>query len=369
MICHFCGEKITDPRHPNSKWCSEKCRSLYRYRNRGNPRKEEEMKKNNLIDVQEFSNILLGKLKKEKRLIAIPKRKDLFKGKLLESAILMLSDIHGGQVNKFLDVESGQLLTTYNTELMIKEFDRLLDGVFTVNQLLSASYQIDKLYIFGLGDYLENDVIYKGQRFFIDKSVGEQLVILTKVMNDFFIELLKMFQEIEFICLIGNHGRLQLGREAAPVPNNFDYLLGQMLKIMFAKEPRVKITVPESWYYLQKIYGWRYFLHHGDTVYSWMNIPYYGLKRQGTARRIEIPFDIECIGHFHHRMEIPISGQSITLVNGGWIDKSDFGWRKFGTLSHPEQIYFGVSPKRARSWCFNLDLLHGENELKELQRR
>ena len=370
--CLYDGKDIED-NTSNSirKFCNDNCRSKYnrhgslksgKNAQQFNERKEAEMK--NLVDVQEFSETILAGLKKNKKLIRLPSKQSLFNGKLHETAVLMLSDIHCGQVNKFLNVETGKMEITYNTEIMLKEFDRLLDGVFTINRLLSHSYSIDKLYVFGLGDYLENDVIYKGQRFFIDKGVGEQTIILSRVMRDFLTELLKMFQEIEVVWIIGNHGRFQMGKDSAPTSNNFDYLLGQMLQTMFEGNDRVKINVPESWYYLQKIYDWKYFLHHGDTVYSWMNIPYYGLKRQGTARRIEMPFDIECIGHFHHRMEIPISGQSITLVNGAWIEKSDFGWRKFGVLSKPEQTYFGISEKRARSWCFNLDLLHSKRELK-----
>ena len=374
--CLYCGKPIEDESSNHIKqFCDDKCR--HKFNRNGslvnsnkvreqNEKSVKEDKMKNLVDAQDFAKEILDGLGKQKPILYLPKNKKIFKGKIVEAAALMLSDIHAGQVNKFPD-ESGKLVTTYDTNIMVQEFDRLLDGVFTVNTLLSGSYQLNKLYIFGLGDYMENDVIYKGQRFFIDKSVGQQLKMLVNVFSDFLLRCAEMFDEVEFICVAGNHGRFQMGRDAAPIENNFDNLFGWMLEIMFRGNKKVKITVPETWFYVARVYDWKYFLHHGDTVYSWMNIPYYGLKRQGTARRIEIPFDIECIGHFHHRMEIPISGESITLVNGGWISKSDFGWRKFGVLSKPEQIYFGISPKRARSWCFNLDLLHSKSELKELR--
>ena len=324
------------------------------------------MKDEKLVDLGGFSKEMMKQFSRQKRLIHAPRARDLFRGKIEESAVLMLSDIHCGQVNKFLEPETGKMVTTYDIDKTIDEFDRLLDGVCTINQLLSANYQIDKLYIFGLGDYLEGDIIFEGQRFFISEGVGAQLVTLVGIMTNFINELLKTYKEIEFICISGNHGRFGRKREAAPTSNTFDYLMGKWLETVFKDEPRVKIVVPESWYYLAKIYNWRYLLHHGDTVYSWMSLPYYGLKRQGTARRIEIPHNMECIGHFHQKMEIPISSKSLTLVNGGWIEKSDFGWRKFGILSYPEQYYFGVSPKRSRSWCFGIDLLHQKHELKDL---
>jgi len=77
-------------------------------------------------------------------------------------------------------------------------------------------------------------------------------------------------------------------------------------------------------------------------------------------------YDIECIGHFHQKMEIPIGSNAIALVNGAWIENDDFAWRTMGVLSRPEQWYFGVSPKRPRTWQFPLDLLHSKNEWKSL---
>ena len=171
-----------------------------------------------------------------------------------------------------------------------------------------------------------------------------------------FTEFLKMFDEIEFVVIGGNHGRMTQGREAAPFYNNFDYLLGKMIEITFKDEPRVKVITPESWFHLHKIYGWKYLLHHGNTVFSWMGLPYYGIVRSGKSRRTEIDIDLECIGHFHQSMEIKISSKSKTLVNGSWIKDDDFGWRQFGQRSVPEQYYFGTSERRPRTWSFVIDL-------------
>ncbi len=322
-----------------------------------------------LVDVEEFGDALLQKLKKRRFPVKVPVKKKIFSGKVEESAVLMLSDIHSGQVTKFLDPDTKKLETTYDLSVMMKERERLVDGVETINYLLSHAYQIDKLYIFALGDLVENDLIFKGQRFFVEKPVGEQLIILVDMIAGMIERFLQSFQEVEFVCVIGNHGRLSEKREASPVANSFDFLAGQMLKLMFKGQPRVKITLSESWCYYADIYDWRYFLHHGDTVYSWMSLPYYGLVRQGKARRIEIPFDIECIGHFHQTMEIPIGGSSKTLVNGSWVSKGDYGWRKFGSVSRAEQTYFGVSPKRPRTWNYTIDLLHSKDEWKNLKRR
>jgi len=370
--CRNCGKEFED-RSTNqiAIWCSERCRHKGNAKLRNSTLKIKEggvEMKPNLVDVQELATAVIDKLQHSDIKLIVPKRRNLFRGKLLETAVLLLSDIHSGQINKFCDPESGKMETTYNTQIMKQEFDRLLDGIKSINEILSHSYRLDKLYIFGLGDYIENDVIYRGQRFFVDRGVGDQLSTIVDILSQLFTALLADFKEIEFICVIGNHGRFQMSHEAAPTSNSFDYLMGKMLQIMFKDEKRVKITLPESWYYFQKIYDWKYFLHHGDTVYSWMSLPYYGLKRQGTSRRVETPFDVECIGHFHQIMTIPIGGNSKTIVNGSFIPKSDFGWKKFGILSKAEQYYFGVSPKRPRSWRWTIDLTHSLTEWKEVLR-
>jgi hypothetical protein len=310
----------------------------------------------NLIDAQEFTKALIDGFGKQKRLIRLPKKVDISTGRMEESAVLMLSDMHIGKVNYYAELETGKGYQTYNTQIAIKEANRLVDGVFTINQLLSHSYAIRKLYIFGLGDLVDNDIIVKGQRFYVDVGVGAQIMLATKILEDMLVAFLNTFEEIEFILIGGNHGRLTEHREMAPFYNNFDWLLGQMLSKSFKDEPRVKIVTPESWFHLHKIYDWKFLLHHGNTVYSWMGLPYYGIVRSGKSRRTEMDVDIECIGHFHTTMEIPISSHSKTLVNGSWIEKDDFGWRQYGNLSKAEQYYFGVSPKRARSWSFVLDL-------------
>lgn len=331
---------------------------------------ETEMLKN-LVDVQEFSKAILDGLKDSKKLIKLPAKRNVFTGKLHESAVLLLGDIHCGQLNSFLNVATNKMEPTFNNEIMLQEFDRLLESISDINQLLSHSYHLDKLYIFGVGDYLENDVIYKGQRFFIDKGIGDQLLLMVKVMTDFFVELSKMFDEIEFVGCIGNHGRFQMGKDAAPTSNNFDYLMGKMLESRFEGNERIKITIPNDWWWVHQIYDWKYLIHHGDLVYSWMGIPFYGLKRQSTARKAELDslglsYNIECIGHFHQKMELPVGRDTLTIVNGSWIDKSSHGWRRFQNLSKAEQHYFGVSPKRARSWHFDLELLRKKGEIQEL---
>lgn len=315
----------------------------------------DEMKKQ-VVEAEEFGKQMIKMLSQRKKLVKIPNSKDLFKGEVNEKAVLVLSDIHGGKKNYFVDMTTGKAIETYNRDICQKEANNLLASIQEINYLLSGHYKIDELYIVAVGDLVDNDLIYSGQKYFIDVGVGEQILFVNKLLTDIITELLKIYKKIHFISVGGNHGRLTSRREAAPWYNNFDYLIGKMLEQTFANEKRVEVVVPESWFYMFNIYKWKYFIHHGDDVYSWMGLPYYGITRKAKARRGELNFDIEIIGHFHTSMVIPVGSSTKTLVNGCWIKDDEFAFKRYGVRSVPNQWYFGVSQKRPMTWNFNLDL-------------
>ena len=317
------------------------------------------MKKNKeeLFELNELEKRILDLLSKEKTKIELPQLQIKNGHKLVEQAVLVLSDIHYGKLNYFYDYQKERRICTYSPEIFIQESNRLLDAVQTINKLLFGGYTFERLNLFCVGDLVENEIIFKGQEKFISQGIVLQVVEFVSYFKKIILELLKLFPKIRVIVVGGNHGRIaDLDGGTDWDYNNYDYLVGKIIQTIFEKQKRIEVVVPNSWFYVEEIYGWRYLLHHGSSVYSWMGIPYYGITRQSKSRRMEIPFDVEVIGHFHHLMEVTTSSQAKTLVNGCWIDKDQYGWKKFGNLSVPEQWYFGISRKRPISWQFKIDL-------------
>jgi len=134
---------------------------------------KEEKNMKEMIDLEKFEGRILSTLRQEKRLVKIPPRQREFTGKKEESAVLLLSDLHLGKENYFVD-EIGKAEMTYNTDIATKEANRLIESISDINNLLSRSYKIDDLYVFGLGDLIEGDIIVSGQRFFIEAGAGDQ---------------------------------------------------------------------------------------------------------------------------------------------------------------------------------------------------
>jgi hypothetical protein len=300
---------------------------------------------------------LTDTMQSAKPIVNVP-YKNVFKGPQMEDAVATISDVHIGNRNSFIDFDTGEKQVTYDSNVFVEfanNYTKNINELIKVN--LAPAYQIDNLWIFMLGDIVENDVIYAGQRFFIDMDVGKQVITGMRVFADMFKHFLKIFKNVHVINIPGNHGRTQHIKEASPATRNFDYLFGKMLEIAFQNNDRIEFICPDSYYWLQEIKGWRYYLHHGSSIRSWMGLPYYGVVRQSRERRLEVPFNIEIMGHFHRRMEIPIGSVKRTLVNGCWIPKSAYAWENYGDLTYPEQIIFGVSRKRPITWQFNVDLL------------
>jgi len=350
------------------KWCEEHNRSYKAVINQasylGIKKDKQHLKKSKggdkmskvLVDLEEFVNTLLEKFKEKPPRVRIPKAK-LTTGKLKEDAILVISDIHLGKINHFVDLKTGKSVETYNEKIMWKQASRLVESVRDINNLLSKSYKLTTLYIFCLGDLVDNDIIYSGQRFFIEAGAGSQVIKAVQLFQFFIKEFLKLFEKIHLVILGGNHGRLSGDAKTAhPWYNNLDWLIGQMLQISFKDVDRVKIETPESWFFIKQINGWKYLLHHGAGIPSWMGFPYYGISRRAMARKAEMDIDVEIIGHFHRVFEIPVSSRSFTLVNGCWMEKDQYSWQRYGYLTKPQQLYFGSSKKRPITWRFVLDL-------------
>jgi len=334
------------------------CRQLGITISKNQGKEVSEMAHKEIIDYDKLSQSLLNAVKKDRPEIHLPKQKALRNGKLTEQAVLVLSDIHYGKVNEFYDTNTNKRTVTYSPEIFTAELNRLLDGVSTINELLLGGYNLETLNILAVGDLVDNELIYKGQKKFVEEGVIAQVLDLASYLKKMTIELLALFPKIRWVIVGGNHARITSGIEADWDYNNFDYLVGKILQLSFEGQDRIEVVVPESWYYVHKIYKWRYLMHHGNNIYSWMSLPYYGIVRQSKARALEVPYDIEIIGHFHPSqiLQIPTSSHSLTIVNGSWINKDEFGWKKFASLSSAKQFYFGVSAKRPISWAFPLDL-------------
>lgn len=276
--------------------------------------------------------------------------------KQIEKAVLLLSDIHTGCINKIYDKDKGCAVETYNKKIRYKEYNVLRDSIFRINDLLKSSYNIEHLTIFLLGDILTNDRIFKGQIWSIDSSVGVQITDSLNEFTKFINQLRKIMKKITVVCLVGNHGRSTEGYQNEPIENNYEHILYTILQKTYRNVRDVEIIVPNSKSYIYEIYGHKYLLLHGDIIR--------GSTRNTIEKAIkdiilsyDKDFDVIALGHFHRADMLSLSERITALINGSFISKDNYGFSVFKQYSKPQQWFFGVSRKRSITWNYRIDLV------------
>jgi hypothetical protein len=290
------------------------------------------------------------------------KKIDLIEPKLIyktsnkkeEQSILDISDIHIGMINEVFDSDVGKNVITYNMNIFKKELEVLLKSVVQIHKLLSNAYKLRKLIIFLMGDVVTNDRIFEEQVFEIEKVVGLQVWDAINYLTYAIQTLLTIYEEIDVVCVVGNHGRSLPDSYEEPVQNNYEYFIYKSLEKQFIESKRVKIIVPESRRYLYNILQWKHLIEHGDSMRGTTAT---GIEKQIKDLSINVGgFDVLHYGHYHKIGDTEISDKVVVKQNGGWIYKDNYAWKKYKYYSIPKQWFFGCNEHRPETWAYKLDL-------------
>ncbi len=188
------------------------------------------------------------------------------KAKREEVSILDLSDIHMGTINEVFDSKTGKKELTYNMNIFKQEMVNLQESIFQIHEILRNAYSLKELNIFLLGDIITNDRIFPEQTFEIEKVVGLQIWDGVNYLTKFINNMLKIYEKITVVGVVGNHGRSNPTHYNEPVENNFEFFIYKTLQKQFADSKRVTIVVPSTRRYIHKVCGWRHLIEHGDSM-------------------------------------------------------------------------------------------------------
>ena len=276
------------------------------------------------------------------------------KGKREEISILDISDVHMGMKNSTYDEDKGRNVITYNEEIFFNQLKNLQNSIFQIHSLQEKEYKLRKLVIFVLGDIITNDRIFPEQTFEIEKCVGLQIWDAIPVWIKFFNNLLRIYEQIEVVCVVGNHGRSNPNHYNEPVQNNFEYFIYRAWQKQFENSKRVKVIVPDTGRYIHQVGCWRHLIEHGHELQGYSEM---AIQKQSKELFINVGgFDVMHFGHIHQLAEKRISDKVLVKQNGCWIYKDEYAFKKFKTYSIPEQHFFGCNDKRKETWKFSLDL-------------
>lgn len=316
---------------------------------------EQKGKKLKRSEVDELARYLGEKLVKNMSRVKLeePKVKKC-KGKREEISILDISDVHMGMRNSIYDEDSGKRVVTYDNAIFRRELENLQYSIFQIHSLQENEYKLRKLVIFVLGDIITNDRIFPEQTFEIEECVGLQIWDAIPTWIHFFNNLLKIYEELEIVCVVGNHGRSNPTHYNEPVENNFEYHIYRSWQKHFEDSKRVKVIVPDTGRYIHQVGRWRHLVEHGHELRGYTEN---AIQKQTKELYLNVGgFDVMHFGHIHQLAEKRLADKVLVKQNGCWIYKDEYAFKKFKTYSIPEQHFFGCDDKRKETWKYALDL-------------
>lgn len=276
-----------------------------------------------------------------------------------ETAILMVSDIHYGEV---VDAFSMMQFNEYNCDIASERLKALAETVTDLaKDHLGAGYYFKECYVLCLGDWVSGNI----HKELVEGAPGNALVwtinigyIGAQLVRD----LLMAFPRVHLKCEYGNHGRLTKEKRYKARYFNWDWVAYQYMAMFLAdeiKRKRVTCEIPWSPWLLCNIEGYNFLLLHGDDIMSWNQIPWYGIRRTDhnlqelLAGRGRIHYMV--LGHFHNMGTLDKTSGEI-ILNGSVKGGDEYSMGRLFSSPRPRQMFAGVHKDRGISFEFKIDV-------------
>lgn len=268
----------------------------------------------------------------------------------------------------FSDLQLAKTTPDYDSLVCEKRIELYASKIIEVANIQRSHHPVRKCVVHCLGDIIEGEAIFPGQSYLVDGGLYRQITIDgPRIVVNFLRTLLTDFQEVEVVWVIGNHGRIggRGARTEQDPETNGDRMLGKIVEMMFANEPRIKFTVPDgrrerNWYAVSEIGNYSALLIHGDQIKGHSGFPWYGLgkKANGWASgAIPERFDDIHMGHWHQLARIPLNKRSV-YVNGSTESYNTYAQENLAAMSDPSQWLLFVHPEKGKvTSSYGIDLV------------
>lgn len=209
------------------------------------------------------------------------------------------------------DTQVGKVTPTYDVATCRERVMTLARKVVKITQVRRAGAKIRHIRVYLLGDAVEGEQIYASQPFHIALGVYQQACHEgPKIHAEFILYLLQHFEEVEVVCVAGNHGRPGLKGTATHPLTNWDRVCYEVTGHLVerAAPGRIKrFEIAQDWYTVDRLPGgWGALLHHGDMILGMGSSGSFEKAARGWADAIEEPWDYCIQGHVHHLTYWPV---------------------------------------------------------------
>ena len=257
------------------------------------------------------------------------------------TAAVVLSDWHIGEVIEENEVEG---FGKYNFAIAQARIFRILDSFIKWIHVQRTGYAIDDLAVITEGDFISGDIhdeLIATNEFPVPVQTAKAGLLLGESIS----RLAAHFNKV-IVYAVGadNHSRLQRKpRFKQRYESGLSYLVNHIARCYLEKHENVTFQAATGIKMIASIAGWKFLCEHGDTVKSWMGIPYYGLERSRAREAVKrmgtsSDFNYYVIGHWH----VPAIISGNIIVNGSLSGTSEFD-HAAGRHARPAQVAFLVS--------------------------
>jgi hypothetical protein len=257
-----------------------------------------------------------------------------------EDMVLVMSDWHLGKVTPDYNIDVAKQRVNYLTTSLMK--------------VVSLHSPIRKLWIFDAGDTVQGENPFQGSKIGETSHSAEEQIhdIAIPILSNMMLTLNQGISDIEYLTVRSNHGKY--GKEANP-KTNWQTMLCRDLKLAMVNQKHIAIDVPEKFYQLANIRGFRFFLLHGHQVNASQGIPLFALRRKMQEWYAMLGgFNYAYCGHFHTQASDTVNSVSDYTICPPLVTGDEWALEVIGRASIPKQICFGVHDKYGRTGTYDL---------------
>ncbi len=243
--------------------------------------------------------------------------------------------------------------------------DNFVATVLRLTELHRQTNPVNTLHLLALGDLIQGTSNYPNQRWDVLEAAVDQAERLTKLLVGVIETLAVHFKTIEIHWGNGNHEYMS-PKKTNPDPDQSSWgtVIARSLKWAFRDNPRIQFHIPETWYSIANVRGYRFLLTHGHAVKGSGSID--GLISQCRRWADVLPeHDYVVMGHFHRLAKAPLPRRSTSAhhrylyMNGTAVESDEF-LEQFGSSPVSQWWVFFVNDKRGVTAEYSVDLYDTE---------
>lgn len=272
--------------------------------------------------------------------VKVPKQERTYKTKEAQDFFALFSD---SQIGEVVESEAVQGLSSYNFKIFQRRLNNWVHSILKFRHQDKKALGLNKLVLNFLGDNVEGETIYRGQAFYIDINLFDQVFEGSVKVAEAIRTLASVFPQIECYGICGNHGRPgKKGEHHAKT--NFDRFFYAFLSMALRDQTNVKFYTSDGPFMIVRHHRHRIAMIHGHEAQSWMGIPYYGLDRvqmrlKGMFGGLNI--NLLLCGDKHD----PAILHEAIIMNGSFVGGSNFSINTLLLNSVPSQRIFYLDPE------------------------